>query len=374
MKFKRDAPRVLIGAIIVSVATLSVLSNRLFSGLTDAVEKQQFDLMRTTLTTALISAQDKALARADMLAHIPAIQAALAARDRPKLQAECAEMFAVEHEKYGMDQCQFHIPPAISFLRLHAPDRHGDDLSVFRPMVTSVNKDSVARKGLVIARTGPAIFGVAPIKDLAGAHTGSVDVGLDFAPILDGLKADYQIDLALFVDEEPLTKFAPDLAGKIATSENRRGRYIKMHSTQWALMQDLAQEKDLTRFDHTTFTRTVRGQTFGVVLIPLRNPAGEPLGILAAAQDFSPSRAASGRSLVLQVLLAIFTVVSLSGVVLIVIRGFISRPIQALNEGFAALAKGQPAPPAEDAETLCDEMRELAAHYEELRSKTGSEP
>ncbi len=205
MKFRRDAPRILIGSVVLVVAALSFFSNRLFSGLTGAVEDKQFHLIETILTSNLQAAQDKALARAEMLARMPEIQASLAARDRAKLLADCAPMFAVQQEKYGVDQVQFHIPPAISFLRLHAPEKFGDDLSTFRPMVASVNQDHVTRKGLVIASSGPAVFGVAPIQDPSGgSYVGSVDVGLDFGAILDALKASYQLDLALFIEEDPL--------------------------------------------------------------------------------------------------------------------------------------------------------------------------
>jgi len=46
MRFRRDAPAVLIGAVVLVIATTTVLSNQLFSGLTSSVEESQFQLMR----------------------------------------------------------------------------------------------------------------------------------------------------------------------------------------------------------------------------------------------------------------------------------------------------------------------------------------
>jgi methyl-accepting chemotaxis protein len=365
--FRRAAPRVLIFAVVLVVITLAFLSNRLFHNLTSAVEQNQFDLMRTILRSSLRAAEDRAMARAEMIGNLPTVRDIFAKRDRERLLAECLPMFEIQKAKYGVDQMQFHVPPAISFLRLHAPTRHGDDLSKFRPMVVAVNTDRVARKGLVVARTGPAIFGVVPMADPAGAPSGSLDVGMDFNPILDGLKATYQLELALFIAEEPLRKYATDLPGEVLTEENRRGKFIKFHSTHWALMKDLATETDVINIAEDGYTRKLRGITYGALVLPLRDPAGEPLGLLAVAKDFSASRAAAGRSLVWQSLLALFAIVTLAVVIVVVIRGFLLRPMQMITERFRALAAGDRSRPIDQPETLCQEMQELAASYEQLR-------
>jgi hypothetical protein len=73
------------------------------------------------------------------------------------------------------------------------------------------------------------------------------------------------------------------------------------------------------------------GRPYGVVLVPIRNFAGDPMGFVAVAKDFSASRAAAGRSLVLQALLALFVIVALSGVILIVVRGLLLEPLAELR-------------------------------------------
>ena len=366
--FGRAAPRILIVITVLVIVTLAFLSNRLFHNLTSAVEQNQFDLMKTIIRSSLRAAEDRAMARAEMIANLPSVRDTFAKRDRERLLAECGPMFEIQKAKYGVDQMQFHVPPAVSFLRLHAPTQHSDDLTKFRPLVVAVNTDRVARKGLVIARTGPAIFGVVPMTDLAGAHSGSLDVGMDFNPILDGLKATYQLELALFIAEEPLRKFATGLSGDVLAEENRRGKFIKFHSTHWALMKDLASESDVINVTEDGYTRELRGVTYGVLTMPLRDPGGEPLGLLAVAKDFSASRAAAGRSLVWQSLLALFAIVALAVAIIVVIRGFLLRPMQMINERFAALAKGDRSRPIDQPETLCQEMQDLAGSYEQLRT------
>ena len=248
MKFQRSAPRVLIFSVTVVVIGMAVLSNRLFSGLTSAVEQDQFELIRALWSFNLTAAQNRALERAEVIAALPAVREAFAARDREALLAQCAEMFKRQKERYGVDQAQFHFPPAISFLRLHAPEQHGDHQDAFRPMVVAVNRDRLSRKETAIAGTGPAIFGVTPMTDAAGEHIGSFELGMSFGPLLHALKAAYRLEMALFIEEQPLRQliFAEGLNPDFLTEENRRGKYIKFHSTNWALMKALVSEGDLS--------------------------------------------------------------------------------------------------------------------------------
>ena len=182
MKFQRSAPRVLIFSVVVVIIGMAVLSNRLFSGLTSAVEQDQFELIRALWSYNLTAAENRALERAEMIAALPAVREAFAARDREGLLAQCAEMFKRQKERYGVDRAQFHFPPAVSFLRLHAPEQHGDHQDQFRPMVVAVNRDLFSRKESAIAGTGPAIFGVTPVIDASWPAYRQLRAGNEFRP------------------------------------------------------------------------------------------------------------------------------------------------------------------------------------------------
>lgn len=361
MTFRRSAPAALIAAVIIVVAGLTLLSNRLFSGLTASVEASQFQLMQSILDTALRNAADEALARADIIAALPTTKQAVAAKDRERLLAEYAEMFAVQKNRRGVDQAQFHVPPAQSLLRLHNPSAFGDDLTRFRPMVVAVNREQAAHEGVAIARRGPAVFGVAPIADAHGKYVGSFEFGLAFDPILDGLKAAYDLDFTLFVEEKPLREFARGLNPAVLSEQNRVGRFIRIHTTNGVLMRDLAGDADIASVNEPVrYTRDAQGHVFGVLLVPLRDGGGNPLGVIAVARDFSGSRAAGGRSLVWQISLAVFAIVILSGMVIVVIRGFLLRPLGVINARFAAQAAGEAVAPLEGADKFCAEIRRLA--------------
>ena len=63
MKFQRSAPGVLIVSVVVVVTAIAVLSNRLFSGLTSAVEQDQFELIRALWSYNLTAAENRALGK-----------------------------------------------------------------------------------------------------------------------------------------------------------------------------------------------------------------------------------------------------------------------------------------------------------------------
>jgi methyl-accepting chemotaxis protein len=367
MGFRANALGVIIAALIVVIGGLTYISDRLFSGLTASVEEGQFDLMKAILDNALTGAGSRALARAELVADLPVTKEAVAAQDRERLLAQYAEMFANQRARHGVDQAQFHIPPATSLLRLQAPDKFGDDLTKFRPMVAAVNRDHAARKGFAIARTGPAIFGVAPIKDAAGAHIGSFEFGIDFSGLLDNLKADFGLELGLFIEEEPLRQFASGLDPAVLSDQNRVGRFIRFHATNAQLINELAGDADISKLtEPQRYTRDAQGIPFGVLLVPLKNAAGESLGVMAVARDFSATRAAAGRSLVWQVCLAVFAVVLLSGVAIVVIRGFVFRPLSVIESRLGALAAGERATLSEDTDRFPREIEALAEHVERI--------
>ena len=367
MRFRRDAPRVLIAAAGLVIAVLTLGSNLLFGGMTSAVERSQIELMRSIIQFNIEGAGSNALARAEMTAADPLVRELLARRDRPGLLAHTLPMFLEQRDKYGVDQVQFHLAPALSFLRLQAPERHSDDLTQFRPLVVQVNRERTARRGVAVAATGPAIFGVAPVRDPQGNHIGSVEFGLDIGQLLDRLKAAYGLELTLFIDEEPLRRYGRGIRPGTISEQNRVGPTMRLHSTNWALMQGLVNGDDLRVHDEVRdWVRESGGGTYGVVLYPLRSGSGQVLGAIAVARDFESTRGASGRSTVLQWLFALLGFLALAGAILIVVRGYLVRPLAAITGRFASVGTGERPEPDEDDRYLSEEMKALAAEHERI--------
>ncbi len=373
MKFRRSAPLILIGAIALVVVAASIISSLLFTNMISSVEEKQLTLMHSIVAFGLKGAEDRAMARAAMIADLPRTRSLFAAQDRAGLLAEYSKMFTEQKDKYGVDQAQFHSLPATSFLRLHDPENFGDDLAKFRPMVVAVNRDQIARKGFAVARSGPAIFGVVPMYDPKDKHIGSFEVGIAFDDVLDDLKNTYNIEMALYIDEASLHEFAKGIDPGVFSDQNRVGKFIRSHSTSAAVFQSLVSDKDLGATENTQYTREALGVTYGVVLTPLRDGAGQVIGMVAATSDFSASRSSERRSFVWQALIALFSIVLLAGVILIVIRGTLLRPLEVITSHFATLSTEDESGEIPESDTLCDELKGLARQYEKLRAAKDKE-
>ncbi len=81
-----------------------------------------------------------ATAMALVVAAMPDVQKAFGLRNRQQLTDMTLPFFKAEKQRLSLAQFQFHLPPATSFLRLHKPEKFGDDLSSIRQTVIEVNK------------------------------------------------------------------------------------------------------------------------------------------------------------------------------------------------------------------------------------------
>ncbi|HRJ61255.1 MAG TPA: cache domain-containing protein [Azospirillaceae bacterium] len=367
MKFSRSAPAVLIGAVAVVIAAVTFVSNEISHRMAASFEAENFALMGKIAHSKLSGAETKALSAAEQLAASGAVRDAFAARDKDGLYAVVKDAFAVQREKYGMSQAQFHLAPAMSFLRVHNPKRPAEDLSHYRQIVLEVNHAKAARKGIEITTSGLSVFGVLPMLNVDGEHIGSFEMGLELGPLLDELKKTYSFETALFIDEKMLRETATSLSADILNEQNRFGKFIKFYSTHGELLRQLADGDDLNVVEESHYLRDAAGTPYGVLLQPVYNYAKKQIGVLLVAQDFSATRSADGQAAVWQLLLGVVSVVVLIGVILIVVRGVLLRPLREVGDRVAALADGRDVDAVEVAG--CDEVRDLAENVEKLRAR-----
>lgn len=373
MTFRRSAPVTIVIAIAAVIAAATFLSSRLFAGMTDAVEADRLKLMQSIAETALRDAENKALGRAELIAAMPSVRRLFAAHDRVGLLAELSLAFTDQKARHGVDQAQFHLIPATSFLRLHDPEKFGDDLAVTRPMVVAANRERQPLKGIAIARNGPAIFGI--MNDPAGKHIGSFEIGMSLAPILANIKSVYGMDLAFFVLEQPLRQFAPGVDPERLGEQNRVGRYIRFETTNTELMATLANADDVAVVNEpVTYVREVNGLPHGVVLLPINNAVGTTLGLMAISSDFSASRAAVSVTLIWQGVLGLMAILLLAAVVIIVIRGFLLRPLDVLTERFDAIHTGAPLEDIVGVDHFPRELESYVSLYEKIRARRRDTP
>ncbi len=371
MSFRRVAPSVLVAAVIVVITVVSIVSNIISHRMASSFEESQYDLMSQILKSNLRGAESRAIASAEMIAAIPSVQRAFAARDREGLLALAQPAFALQKEKYGISQAQFHLAPAVSFLRVHNPAKFGEDQSNYRNIVVEVNRTNAIRKGIEITTSGIGIFGTRPMTDESGKHVGSFEMAFEFGPLLDELKNAYGVELAFFVDEKTLRENATALTGDVYNDQNRFGSHINFYSTHAVLLRSLVSGDDLNIHDEAHFLRESADVPYGVLLQPIYNYAGKQIGVVAMAKNFGATRSADGQALVWQTLLGVLAAVLLIGLVRTVIRGMLLRPLAALTDQVSAAAEDESAPAITAPESSCEELSALAAQCERLRGAQG---
>jgi methyl-accepting chemotaxis protein len=295
MVFRRSGAGLLIAAATLTVLAVTAIALVLTQRLLASAHDGDYELMREMLADFIKDAEEQALARAEMVASVPSVSAALASRDRPKLLAETQRMFEIQRDKYDLDQAQFHVPPGISFLRLHDPGKFGDDQTKDAPMLAEVLTSKVVRKGIAITRTGPAIFGIVPILN-DGKLAGSFEVGLDLGPELDTIKEAYGLEAAAYFDEKLLRETATDAAAEIMTPKNRVGRFIRYHATHPDLMGGLVSDREIDVSEPRSYERSFAGASWGVQLVPIYNHANKQLGVIALATSFQADKTLAGRA------------------------------------------------------------------------------
>ena len=206
MKFSLKAS---IGHKIAALATAGTIVVLILSASINIYEAQ--GLVNRQLADALSAAElsfaakiedqaNRALTAATIVAGMPTIQKAMASKDRAALNAEFVPQFKTMKDQFGVQQMQFHLPPATSFLRVHRPERFGDDLSDIRPGVVESNATRKAVSGLEMGREGLGLRGIVPIA-FEGQHVGTVEFGLSFDEgLFKAFKRQSGIDVALYLD------------------------------------------------------------------------------------------------------------------------------------------------------------------------------
>ena len=158
---------------------LAVVLGFLIDDLITTAQDRELHAYITQIESAIESRNSDAANRAAVVASMPDVQKAMLLQDREKLGALFTAGFAQLKTNTGVRQFQFHLPSAVSFLRVHKPEKYGDDLSGFRKTVVEANQYKKTVMGLERGRAGVGVRGVVPIS-YNGEHVGSVEFGLAF--------------------------------------------------------------------------------------------------------------------------------------------------------------------------------------------------
>lgn len=108
------------------------------------------------------------------------------------------------HEDFAIKQFHFHVPPATSFLRLHAPDQYGEEMAAYRQTINRARETGTGVGGLEWGIFGFGIRSVVPVF-YEGNQVGTVEFGLSCGePLLQEFKKHFGSELTIYVQEQPV--------------------------------------------------------------------------------------------------------------------------------------------------------------------------
>ena len=138
------------------------------------------------------------LSLAAIISHNPGVQKLLAESNRQALQDLLMNTYVRLKNDFGIAQFHFHTLPATSFLRLHYPEKYGEEMISFRKTIVDSIKTGSATAGLELGVMGFGIRGVAPVF-YGGKVVGTVEIGHSFGKaFLNSLHEIWGIDIALY--------------------------------------------------------------------------------------------------------------------------------------------------------------------------------
>ncbi|WP_420266382.1 methyl-accepting chemotaxis protein [Candidatus Magnetominusculus dajiuhuensis] len=257
------------------------------------------------------------------------IQTAFANGDRLALNNLTLDFFKNKLKpEYGVKQFQFHKPPAISFFRVHKPEKHGDDLSAFRQTVVAVNSTKKSVAGLEAGREGLGLRIVYPVI-VDGSHVGSVEFGGDIDSILETARqitsADYAVGAksSIFTKSKRFEDKAKDL--------EKDGLTFFLYSD--ARIRDLVMRLDLKKEGQIT---ALGDKSVFFKRVAFKDYSGNNIGDILVIKDVTEMVSGTHRAMIYH---ALFTIISMAVIVIILYISIVKTFIKPLTEALKATDK-----------------------------------
>jgi len=329
-------------------------------------KQSQLERVANVIRSIVRQQTDKMAGLAHMLADLPQVKQAMRAGQREDLWALLNPLFAVQRDRYDVSIMGFTRPPATVFLRLHKPEKYGDDIS-FRELVLTVNKNQEARQGIEIGRAGLGIRALVPISDEQG-FLGSVEVGSKFTPILQSIKQILNFEAGVFVNETLMSTLATEEPQ--AESEQIIGGLRDVEHTNRKIVRAVVWP-DLLRCtqDNLTFSKEVEKKQYGVVMLPLQSFNGRPIGFVIAVQQLTWLQSDMNSAIINLVSFSLLQLISFIGLIGLLFNGLLIRPLLDLSKKVNELIEGELEPGFKELAKRSDEVGELAGKLEKIQDR-----
>jgi len=200
--------RILIAQVIliffISIVFISMMRLQQKDVLTTLIENEQ-EVAKNIYEYTLKTLYDKYLFIADNLLLNEGIIKAVADQDHQKLlilTKNYYKKFKIDNPY--LDVMHFHTPETKSLLRLHKPDKYGDDLNELRPIIAQTNITKKIQLGLEVGKYGVDYRVAVPIF-YHGKHIGVLEFGINAEYVVNILSKHYELESILLLNEKKLS-------------------------------------------------------------------------------------------------------------------------------------------------------------------------
>ena len=265
------------------------------------------------------------LSSATIIASMPLVAQYYLMDDRVGLESSAQ---GIEDEISRLEgapiKIHFHKPPAISFLRVWAPEKNGDDLSDFRETVVRVNKTGKPVSGIEAGREGLALRAVAPIFFM-DKQIGSVELFSGLAPFAAKVGSLTGSSISVYSLKNVLTNAKSKGLSEIPVFQGPGMYNLNPGFLKKGLVKTTVKETDTAIF----------------TALPIRDFSGKAVGVLVAKKDISDLRGAfisKMRSTLIKGTVSIFVFLAL---VYYFLATRLKRPLHMLTQRMRDLCTGE---------------------------------
>jgi PAS domain S-box-containing protein len=270
LKWKLIIPFLFLAA--VGAASLFLISYRFQASLIHVNEEQRLRNLYQVFLNDIDIKKNMALSLASLVAQNPDVAEALARKDREQLIRLLHPSYKTLERNFGVRQFHFHLPPATSFLRLHALEQFGEHMGAYRHTINRARETGRGVGGIERGVLGLSIRSVAPVFH-QGRQVGTVEFGLSLEkPFLDEFKKNYASEVFIYLPN------GADPQVFAATSQQPligAGFFNRLLSSGEMIIQ----------------TETLGEREMAAILGPLRDFSGKTIGVLKIEVDRGPTLA-----------------------------------------------------------------------------------
>jgi len=311
--------------ITLMVAVPSILSYR--TSLNNTIRNIEEELKATlaqVYETVTIDKAENLRLLAHAVAGMPSVQDNVMFQSRDDLQNVTAPMYEGLKKIVDLNVFHFHLPPAISFLRLQKPEKFGDDLSSFRKTVVQVNETQQDASGIEAGVAGLSMRAVVPIMYLNKKHVGSVEFGTPINDkLLEQIKTTIHNDLSVIVPDGDGFKY------------QAKTHDLTIPEKKYPFL------KEVMLGDGITVQRVSKnGRELMTAYMPIKDYSGKGVGVLALPKDIGIIFSAAQKTALTSLSIGLAALVVIQFFVYFLFSRLIDRPIKSFTQLLESASQG----------------------------------